>query len=309
MAGCAEVPVAPSPVSVPEPVVPPPRTALSDRQLAQAVAKHRSLADDARKAGDPATAAAHWQILHLLKPDEATYSRELAAARAAIASGVADNLQVGAGALAAGDLDRSSAALLRVLALDPGNAEAAKSLREIDRRRLLRIQATASTRAARTTALAPAERTDTFDIEQALELLRAGDSVGGLRDLRAFVDANPGNRAARQRIGAAVADRARELEDQGAREQALAQYELASSLRGDGNGPWSARLPALRKALSGDTYDRALRLYKTDLAQAVRLLEASVKYDPANTQAALKLKEAKVAQANLDRIEGRRQRN
>ena len=70
-------------------------------------------------------------------------------------------------------------------------------------------------------ARAPSEVNDGFDIEQALEMLRAGDASSGLRDLRAFVDANPGNRAARQRIGNAVADRARELEDQGAREQAV----------------------------------------------------------------------------------------
>ncbi len=305
LAGCAELPVAP-PAPVPEPVVPRPRTALSEAQLAHAVAKHRKLAEDARKAGDHAAAAAQWQILMLLAPADARYPRELAATRAAIASGVRDSLHAGTSAMAAGDLDVASVALLRALALDPANAEAAKALREIDRRRLARIQAAASTRAARTTVTIAPEHNDAFDIEQALELFRAGDAAGGLRDLRAFVDANPRDRAARHRIGAIVADRARELEEQGAREQALGLYEQASALRGDGNGPWTARLPALRKALSGETYDRALRVYRTDLTQAVKLLEASVKYDPANTQAAIKLKEAKVAQANLERIERRR---
>ena len=65
------------------------------------------------------------------------------------------------------------------------------------------------------------------------------------------------------------------------------------------------RIAALRKSLSAEAYDKALRVYRTDLAQAIRLLEASVKYDPANALASTRLKEARVAQANLNRIEQR----
>ena len=47
---------------------------------------------------------------------------ELEAARAAIRAGVRDNLQAGNPALRSGDADRATAAMLRVLALDPANA-------------------------------------------------------------------------------------------------------------------------------------------------------------------------------------------
>jgi tetratricopeptide (TPR) repeat protein len=136
-------------------------------------------------------------------------------------------------------------------------------------------------------------------------LFRAGDTVTGLRDFRTFVDANRSNRAARQRIGAIVAERAKELDDAGAREQAHALYEQASSLRGDSSGSWVPRVAALRKSLSAEAYDKAVRVYRSDLAQAVRLLESSVKYDPTNALAAARLKEARTAQANFNRMEQR----
>ncbi|MET0211342.1 MAG: hypothetical protein ABW220_20025, partial [Burkholderiaceae bacterium] len=189
-----------------------------------------------------------------------------------------------------------------------------RALREIDRRRLTRIQAdraakvrtTEEVASARAPGRAPAASAsndgDTFDVDQAVEMLRAGDASGGMRDLKGYVDANPGNRAARVRIGNAVAERARELEDQGAREQAVSLYEQASTLRGDSGGAWVARIVPLKKKISQDYFDKGTRAYRTNLAQAVAFFEASVRYDPANTQAAIKLKEAKAAREKLDKI-------
>ena len=181
-------------------------------------------------------------------------------------------------------------AMLRVLALDPTQADAAKALREIDRRRLTRIQAdrAAKVRIEDTVAIARrdaraggGERTTRSTSTRRIEMLRAGDATGGLRELKAYVDANPGNRAARQRIGTAVAERARELEDQGAREQALSLYEQAIALRGDAQAPWAARVPPLKKTLSQEYFDKGTRAYRTNLAQAITFLETSVRYDPA----------------------------
>lgn len=305
LAGCASAPPAAPPPAAPVVMAAP---AAVDGRVAQAIARHRQQAAEYRRAGDYASEAAQWQILMLLAPDEPAFARELATARAAIAATVQEQSQAGNAALTAGDLDRASVAYLRVLAADPANAEAAKQMREVDRRRLAKIQAAAASRAARAgggASVAAADNGDGFDLDQAFELFRAGDTAAGLREFRTLVDANPTNRGARQRIGAVVADRAKELEDEGSREQALAMYEQASSLRGDASGPWVPRIAALRKTLSVEAYDKALRIYRTDLAQAVRLLETSVKYDPANTLAASRLKEARVAQANLSRMEQR----
>jgi tetratricopeptide (TPR) repeat protein len=308
VAGCAQLP-APPPSTTEAPVA---RPSASDARKSDVIANHRKLAEAAKKDGDLATAAVQWQIVVLLAPDNEAYRREWAAARAAIPVQVKEQLQAGSAAMAAGDLDRASQAMLRVLALDSTQSDAAAALREIDRRRLTRIQADKAAKVVRiedkvaiagTMRAQAAEVGDGFDLEQALLMLRAGDATGGLRDLKAFVDANPGNRAARQRIGAAVAERARELEDQGAREQALHLYEQATALRGDGAGPWAARMPPLRRAVSQDYFDKGSRVYRTNLAQAITFFEASLRYDPANTQAALKLQDAKLAREKLEKID------
>jgi tetratricopeptide (TPR) repeat protein len=80
-------------------------------------------------------------------------------------------------------------------------------------------------------------------------MFKAGDVEGGLRDLRRYVDTYPNDKAGRNRIGTAVYDRGRELEAQGAREQALKMYEQAVALRGEPGPGWSARIQALKKSL------------------------------------------------------------
>ena len=307
VAGCAQVPVDRPPVQAAAPAA---TVQSSNRSVAEAIARHRKLADDARRAGDLATAAQQLQIVTVLAPDDPSYLRELATVRAAIDREARDNVLAGTAAMSAGDLDRASAAMLRALALDPSQPDAAKALREIDRRRLTRIQADKAakvTQQGEAVARSSSPRTqgevnDGFDIEQAIEMLKAGDASNGLRDLRAYVEANPGNRAARQRIGNAVADRARELEEQGAREQAATLYEQAVALRGDGNAPWAPRMTSLKKKLSLEYLDKGTRVYRTNLAQAISFFETSVKYDPSNTQASIKLGEAKMAREKLEKI-------
>jgi tetratricopeptide (TPR) repeat protein len=307
LAACAQLPAERPPPPAPAPVV---AVAPPARNLTDAIASHRRAAETARQSGDLATLAVELHILTLLAPGDATYARDLSAVRATIDKETREQVIAGNAAMAAGDTERASAAMLRALALDPAQAEAQRTLREIERRRLTRIQAE---RAARVTlqdqlairnaaTRAAAEPNDAFDIDQAIEMLRAGDASNGLRELRAYVDANPGNRAVRQRIGNVVAERARELEDQGAREPALAMYEQAIALRGDAGAPWAARVPALKRTLSVEYYDKGTRAYRSDLTQAIAFFEASVRYDPANAQAALKLKEAKGAKERLEKI-------
>jgi tetratricopeptide (TPR) repeat protein len=306
LAGCAQIPEERPPAPPPAPTASAPTVS---RTVGEAIARHRKLADDARRAGDLATAAQQLQVLTVLAPDAAAYVRELATVRASIDKDAREAVQAGVAAMSAGELDRASASMLRALALDPSQADAANALREIDRRRLTRIQADKAAKVAQQgnapgsgVARAQTEVNDGFDIEQAIEMVRAGDASNGLRDLRAYVAANPNNRAVRQRIGNAVADRARELEDQKAKEQAVSLYEQAVALRGDGNAPWAARMAPLKKALSQDYLDKGTRAYRTNLAQAITFFETSVKYDPQNTAASIKLKEAKTAREKLDKI-------
>jgi tetratricopeptide (TPR) repeat protein len=283
-----------------------PRTSVAEDATAQAIARHRQLAQQARNGGDLASAALQWHIVVLLAPGEPKYRRELDAVNAAIRQGVRDQLQVGTAALKSGDNDRATQAMLRVLALDPTNDEAAKALREIDRQRISRIQGDRAQKLRPVDMAAlksgATEAGALYDVEQPLEMLRAGDVNGGLRELRAYVDANPGNRAARQRIGTAVADRARDLNSKGSREQAYMLYEEAVALRGESTPEWTAQMQVLRRALSDEYYSSGERAYRTDVALAIRQWETSLRYDPQNLKASTRLRDARAAQEKLKNI-------
>ena len=133
-------------------------------------------------------------------------------------------------------------------------------------------------------------------------MFRAGDTTTALRELKAWVDAHPKDRAGRQRVGSAVAERAKELEGKGQREAALNLYEQALSLRGEPQPEWSARVAALRKSVAADYYNQGVKAMRTDLNGAVRSFETAVKLDPQNANAANRLREAKAARDKLSRI-------
>lgn len=259
LAACAEVPVQPAPA--PAAVAKAPR----DAAIEAAIADHRRAAQQRAQAGDHPAAAREWRIVLLLAPGDEAARAGHDAAQAAIHQGVRDHLQAGRAALKSGDAERATVAMLRVLALDPGNAEAAKALRDIDRQKLARIQSGRAARAAQASATAGATRAaaapaveaaDSYDLEQRLEIFRAGDVAGGLRELRAYVDANPRNDVARQRTAAVVYERSLEAEGKGARDQALMLCEQAIALRGRPVPEWSARAQTLRRALADEKAKR-----------------------------------------------------
>jgi tetratricopeptide (TPR) repeat protein len=305
LGACAEAPL--QPATPPAVSVSP---APAQDAAAAAAADHRQLAQRHAQAGDPAAAEREWQIVLLLAPGDDAARAELEATRAVIGQGVRDNLQAGRTALRSGDTDRAAQAMLKVLALDPANAEASKTLRDIDRQKLNRIQSNRAARAGQANASrstsgsgATPEAVESYEIEQSIEIFRAGDLEGGLREFRAFVDANPRNEAARLRMATLVYERSLESEQTGAREQALMLCEQAVNLRGKPVPEWTTRAQSLRRALSVDYYERGMRAYRTSAASAIKLWETSLLYDPQNRSAQSRLREARVAEERLKRIE------
>lgn len=298
---------APAPVQVADPpaVRPVPRTASPTSHRGVAIATHARLAERAREAGDLADVAEQEEVLVLLAPDDPARRRALQATREAIRRAVRSHVEAGQSARRAGDLAAARDAYLRVLTLDADNAEAAKALREIDQATMAKAQAD---RAARVRVVddivtsAKARANESNDLDQRIEIMRAGDLNTGLRELRSWVDAHPGDRGSRQRIGTAVAEKARELESKAQREAALGLYEQAGSLAGAVAPEWASRAQGLRKALGEQYYAEGMKVYRTDLAAAIRYFENGARHDPSNTNLQLKLREAKLAQQKLEKI-------
>ncbi len=298
-----------------QPGPPAPQSSAAGPEVLRTIAQHRQLALQYQQSGDLAAASAQWQILTLLDPRDEASRRGLATTQATINRIVTEQLQAGTTAMRNGETERAAQAMLKVLTADPNNAQAAKALRDMEKQKLTGIQAQRAARARqeegamenRAPRPAPQPQPTTeagngYDVEQGLEMFKAGDVAGGLRELRRFVEANPGNQSARQRIGAAVFERGQALEREGAREQALPLYEQAIQLRGDAAPGWEARVQALRSVLGEEYYQKGIRSYRDDIALAIKQWEKSLSFDPGNVKAAARLREARQVQRNLERI-------
>jgi tetratricopeptide (TPR) repeat protein len=143
---------------------------------------------------------------------------------------------------------------------------------------------------------------ESYDLEQRIELVRAGDVTAGLREARTWVEANAGDREGRGRLAAAVAERARDAERKGQRESALTLYEAANALRGEPLPEWTGKARELRRALGEAQYADGLRAMRTDLAAAIRHFEASLRFDPEHARARERLREARAAQEKLRKL-------
>lgn len=285
-----------------------------DPRVAGIIERRRELALRYQQSGDLAAAANEWHIVTLLDPGDAAYRQQLASVQAAISRRTAELLESGQAALKRGDNDAATEAMLKALAVSPDNVEAARVLREIEKRRATRLQTdrvarlrpedygVTTARAVPSVPRAP-DGSRAYDFDQSMELFRAGDTANGLAGFRRYVETNPSDKAGRQQIANAVFERGRELEAQGQGAQALRLYEQAIALNGATPTPWDTQMRALRKTLGADAYDKGLKVYRTDLPAAIRYWEAAVEYDPANTAAALKLREAKMIDERLRRLD------
>jgi|GEM_PF-5087374 len=271
------------------------------------VEQHKQLAKRYETAADFAAAETEWHILTLLAPDEPAYRRSLIAAREAISRNVSQTYQSGQAALRKGQMEEATQAMLRVLALSPTHAEAAQTLRDIERAKIGRIQADRAARVKRSEETTANRQTQTpprqgYDLDQLIELFNAGDTNGGLREMQRYVEANPGDKAGRQRIATIVYDYGRKLDEQKQSEAALPFYERAIALRGDKPASWDVRAKAIRKALADEYYAKGLRIYHSDLAQAIRYWESCLGYDPKYLNASLRIRDAKANQERLMKI-------
>ncbi len=264
-----------------------------------AIAEHRQHARRHAQAGDLAAAAREWQIVLLLAPGDDAARTELDA----------DARGDPRRAFARTCRRETGAAQRRRRARDAGDAEGARARsrqrggREgAARHRPAEAHAhpersgaarRARARRRRRGAAAPrrhrggAEASESYDIEQRIEMFRAGDVNGGLREFRAFVDANPNNEAARQRI-ATTRLRARrvESEQKGSREQALMLVRPGGEpARQAGSRMDRARADAAQGALRRVLREGDAGLPDATSRGAIRLWETSLTYDPQNRKA------------------------
>jgi tetratricopeptide (TPR) repeat protein len=279
------------------------------------IEQRQQLAKRLRAAGDLAGAAAQWQVLTILEPDDTEFRQELESTRSAASRSAATNYENGMAAHKNGESDEAARFMLRVLALQPDNTEAMKVLRNIETERIARVQGARASRVRHNGEMAKkngqeaappdmVEYRRSYDLEQTLELFVAGDAQGGIRELHRYVNANPKDKAGRKRIADVVFDQAEKLDNGATRERAAFLYEQAIQFRGESSSAWDARLAASRKTLANEYYEKGMRAYRSDFDLAIKHWETCLKYNPQQVNCSLRLKEAQGFQKQMKRIEG-----
>lgn len=153
-------------------------------------------AERAEALGRWAEAALAWEVLGLLRPDDAAVSGRLATARHQVAARVARHQAAAQDAQRRGDGQAATREWLELLALDPTHRGAADALRQIERDRSARSQVGRFARPvlparrpaepvpAPSPALAEAARSANSQREHATLLARQGDLDGAINLLR-----------------------------------------------------------------------------------------------------------------------------
>jgi tetratricopeptide (TPR) repeat protein len=287
---------------------PPPPTELPLEQ------RERETAERLMQEGRWAEAIPHWEVLELLHPDQPTYAKKLADAKARAGSAAAEHLQQARQAREQGQNDRAFLLYLRVLSADPDSAEAAQALRDIEKDSARRAYVGALSRGGNNEAMAGVRRgsngppppsvAERGDLDSAIMLLHQGETVAAVQALEGYVRKNPRDDLGRRTLQDAYAELARQRSQEGKKEEALTYLDKAQALRDVKSNPGLARsIKSLRKELAEDYYQQGLRAERTDLSEAISDWEKTLKYDPDHPLAAQRLERAHRMQQNLRSIQ------
>lgn len=265
LAACSSTPPAQTSPARPAPASAS-RSAFEQAQLSNAQALERD--------GRFAEAARLWEVLSLYRPDEGSYAAGLDKARRSAERAASANLAKAHAARSAGNEQLAVKLYLLSLANEPGGAEAAKALRELERARNRRYFLGKPTRLTigrpddyLTAKVATAEPSVDKDpgrdagaqaddaaptrgeLEHAALLERDGEFTEALAMLARFVKAHPGDEQAREQLGKtweAFGDNALAA---GRPRAALRAFERARSYRPGASALLDPKIEALKRSL------------------------------------------------------------
>jgi tetratricopeptide (TPR) repeat protein len=218
----------------------------------------RQRAMEQERQGHLADAAWSWEVLSVLRPDNAEYRDSLAAVRRRIDSAVAERLQRAQQAHKRGETESAATHYLTVLSLQPDNAQAAEALRSLERERNRRSYLGKPSRitlarrapeaegkpAARAAAAAPQDRNE---LEHVALLANQGELDEAIAQLERHVAADRRDTAARQLLADLYFQKADKLGGRGQKQAATVW--LQKSLKLDAG---HARAAALLKQLQAE---------------------------------------------------------
>jgi tetratricopeptide (TPR) repeat protein len=254
-----------------------------------------------------ADAAIAWEILMLLRPENAEYRDRLHDVQARIASGIEQHLSAATEARNRGDIPQAALAGLKALSLEPANPRAIAVVQELEheaQRRKLDSRVARVTVAKDASPGRAASNAEHRDLEFAVLLYHQGDYAGSIKTLERYLRSTPKDDIARRYLQDAHMQVAQQRMDQGRSEEALSALENAKGAREQDSGELKAKIESVRKALAENYYQKGMKVYRSNLDLAITYWERSLQYDPTHPQAGIRLQQARQMQKNLKAIDG-----
>ena len=256
-----------------------------------------------------------WEVLVLLRPSNKEYEENLATARSKGEKAAAALTASASEARRQGEIERAAVLYLKALTADRQNAAAIQALRQIDQERPRSGGPGQSARSAQgdktrlsmsdTRSAAASSTSERMGLEPGIMMYNQGDFESSIQTLQEYLQRSPQNDMARKALTDAYAALGNRRMQEGKKEEALTYLEKARKLQGKKSNPdLSQSIQSARKQLGDDYYQQGLRAQRTNLAEAARLFQKALEYDPGNSQATVRLQQTRRMQENLDSIQG-----
>jgi TolA-binding protein len=269
---------------------------------------HRAKARTLEREQRWAEAAAQWEILTLVAPDNAEYRDQLREAHSRISKGVQENLASAEDARQRGDVTAAREAYLRALSLEPENSTAIERLRKLEQEAYRRRALTHVVHQPKDAAASrPVSAIEHRDVEFAVLLVRQADYNGSITALEKYLKGAPKDDLARRYLADAHFLLGRKRLEQGNKEDALVHLEAAKGTQEEEPAELQAQIETLRKAIAEDYYQKGVKVYRANLDEAIGYWQRTLQYEPAHPQASAKLQRARQMQQNLKAIESGQQ--
>ncbi len=268
------------------------------------IAARKNAARQLQRQDQYAAALDQWRIVQILAPHDSEATQAIATLSSQIAQQSQSHYARGLSQFERGDLRSAELNLLKVLALQPGHADALDHLRKINSARMRAAQRNKSASEAKRYAPPAGVQAhgQKLTFVQAEQLVRA-KNYQALSSLVGSADIN----GVEQRIRPLLYEADIHLAAQysAAQDHGKATRHLERALQNTAVAHTDARLLKLKKQMADDNYLYAKGLLGKDIDRSVAALERALQFDPEHSKARILLAQASRMRANLKRIEQR----
>jgi len=290
-----------------------------------AFAARKTAAEKLTSGGRLAEAVVQWKILETIAGHDAELARKRQAVEAEAERRAGSHFDKATAALAKRRTKEARREFLTVLAFDPTRQDAVEQLRKLevkqvrlDRPRIASpmpriankkktaVAAKAEAPAKKAPAPQPkpqeAKKPASESLERAVDLAKQGAYLASIPLFRTHLNQFPADDKATTLLATSHREVGIALYNNGKLRESVSHLEASASYGKQADGAVKAALTDAKSRLAQQAYEKGVRVFRQDIAQAIALWEKSLSYDPAHIKARSYLDRAYKIQQTLNSL-------